>query len=337
MSKKKKYVTIKNKSADGSDVQAVSQAAGTAASPTPEGRRERVIDFVNRRKIWYIISLLIMIPGLISLGMQGLNLGIDFTGGNMLQVKFANQAVDTAQVREVFSEVGLEKEPMIQTTSEGEFLIRTEVLDETQNEKLLNSMQQKLGAFDVQRNEKVGAVFGDELRNKALLAIGIASLTMLVFITIRFEFRFGVASILALLHDVLVVVGVFSLLQLEVDVSFVAALLTILGYSIDDTIVIFDRIRENRKNYPRMELTEMVNRSITQTLTRSINTVMTVVICLVALLVFGGATTKVFVLAMLIGVVSGCYSSICNASPIWVDLMSIGNNKGGRGSFAGAR
>lgn len=313
------------------------KAAGETTSPPTAASQERFFDFVGRRKIWYLISLLLLIPGLISLALQGLNLGIDFTGGNLMQLKFASPAVEITQVRQALEEIGLEKAPVIQTTADGEFLIRTEELTEERSDQLLNNLQQRLGGLEVLRNEKVGAVFGGELRRNALLALGIAALLMLVYITFRFEFRFGLAAVIALLHDALVVVGVFSLLRLEVDVSFVAAILTILGYSINDTIVIFDRIRENRRNYPKMELVEMVNRSITQTLTRSINTALTVVFCLVALLAFGGSTTKIFVLAMLIGVISGCYSSIFNASPLWVDLMGIGGKKGGRRAFAGAR
>lgn len=332
---KRKYVSIKGSAADktgGADGGGVVESA----SPPSGGRGGRFIDFVNRRKIWYVISLLIMIPGLVSLAMQGLNLGIDFTGGNLMQLKFSNP-VEINQVREALHEVGLEKVPVIQTTADGAYLIRTEVLTEEKSDQVVSTLQQKLGALDLQRNEKVGAVFGSELRKNALLAIGIASLLMLIYITIRFEFRFGVAAVLALLHDALVVVGIFSLLQLEVEVSFVAAILTILGYSINDTIVIFDRVRENRKNHPKMELVEMVNRSISQTLTRSINTVLTVVFCLVALMLLGGETTRIFSLAMLIGVVFGCYSSIFIASPLWVDLMGMGGKRGGRRAFVGAR
>ncbi|MDH7479176.1 MAG: protein translocase subunit SecF [Syntrophomonadaceae bacterium] len=335
MKQKKKNLNAKT-AADSAGRAAANTVVETTSPPTT-GEPGRIIDFIGRRKIWYLISLLIVIPGLISLALQGLNLGIDFSGGNLMQLKFNNPAVEIVQVRQALGEFGLEKAPVIQTTADGEFLIRTEELTEERSEQLLNTLQQQLGGLEVLRNEKVGAVFGSELRRNALLALGIAALLMLVYITFRFEFRFGLAAVIALLHDALVVVGVFSLLRLEVDVSFVAAILTILGYSINDTIVIFDRIRENRKNYPKMDLVEMVNRSITQTLTRSINTVLTVVFCLVALLAFGGSTTRIFVLAMLIGVVSGCYSSICNASPLWVDFTGIGGKKGGRRAFAGAR
>jgi len=291
-----------------------------------QSRPLRVINFVGRRYIWYAISLLLVVPGLISFFLNGLNLGIDFTGGNLMQVSFS-QSVESEQVRAVLAKADLAKTPVVQTTTSGEFLIRTEELSEEQSDALITALTGELGQMEILRNEKVGAIIGGELARKAILAMSIASVLILLYITLRFEFRFGLAAIVSLLHDALVVIGVFSLFQIEVDSSFVAALLTILGYSINDTIVIFDRIRENRKNYPRLEMVEMVNRSITQTLTRSINTVLTVVFVLVALHFFGGETTKVFTLAMLIGVVSGCYSSIFNASPLWVDFMRMGKNK----------
>lgn len=317
----------------------VQKGAPAEVSPAGEesaaaARKERVLDFVNPRRWWYLLSLLIIIPGLIALGFKGLNLGIDFQGGSLLQVHF-ERAVDTAQVRQALDEFGLEKAPVIQSTGEGEFLLRTEELSDERSDQLIAFLQQRLGNLSILRHEKVGAVIGEELTQKAAYSLVIAAVLILLYITFRFEFRSGVAAVLALVHDVLVVIGVFAIFQIEVDSSFIAAILTILGYSINDTIVVFDRIRENRKNYPRMDIVELVNRSITQTLTRSINTVLTVIFCLVAILIFGGQTTRVFALAMLIGVVSGAYSSIFVASPLWVDFLRW--QKGKRKAFAGAR
>ncbi|MCX7971558.1 MAG: protein translocase subunit SecF, partial [Negativicutes bacterium] len=176
-----------------------------------------------------------------------------------------------------------------------------------------------IGDFSLLRSEKVGAVIGSELTRQAVIAVLVAAVLMIVYINFRFEFKFAISAIIALFHDVLLVMGVFSLLRIEVDSSFVAAVLTILGYSINDTIVIFDRIRENLKTHRRDEsFADMVNRSIWQVMTRSIYTVLTVVMATAALLFFGGATTRNFALALLIGFISGCYSSIFNASPIWV-------------------
>lgn len=275
--------------------------------------------FIKLRKIWYTISILVILPGIVSLFMHGLNLGIDFTGGSLLDLKF-NQPTAIEQVRGVLAEYGLEGSS-IQKSGEGDYLIRTRELTEDESSKVVRSLDEKLGGVDVLRSERVGPVIGKELIYKALMAMGVASVLMVIYITWRFEFKQGIAAVIALLHDALVVIGVFSVFRLEVDSAFVAAVLTIIGYSINDTIVIFDRIRENMLNKVKGEaLEDIINKSLWQTMARSINTVLTVVVVLVALLVLGGATIHNLVLALLIGVASGAYSSICNASPLWYDL-----------------
>lgn len=281
------------------------------------------MDFVGKRKIWYVVSLLVIIPGIIAmfLNRPALNFGIDFTGGNLLQVKF-ERPVETAQVREVLKEFNLEK-AAIQAAGQNEFLVRTPILTEEESDKLVAALKNKLGNLDIKRNEKVGAIISGELTRKGLYALALASVLMVIYIGLRFEFLSGFAAVLALLHDVLVTVGLFALFRWEVDSSFVAAILTIIGYSINDTIVIFDRIRENLRLRKKETLEELVNRSITQSLTRSINTVTTVIMALLALLILGGETTKVFALAMLIGTISGTYSSIFTASPLWVDFRHL--------------
>jgi preprotein translocase subunit SecF len=278
------------------------------------------------RFIWYALSLLVILPGIISLATRGLNLGIDFTGGSLLDVRFA-RAVETREVRQVLADFGLEKS-LIQKSGPSSFIIRTRALDENESGKVVAALNSRLGGMTLLRNEKVGPVIGKELTQKAILAVLIASVLMLVYIAIRFEFKQGVAAVAALLHDVLVVLGVFSLFQIEVDSSFVAAVLTILGYSINDTIIIFDRIRENIKT-KRVTgpLEDVINVSLWQTMARSINTVLAVLFVLVALYLFGGSTIKNFVLALIVGVSSGCYSSICNASPLWYDLKRLGDKK----------
>jgi preprotein translocase subunit SecF len=193
------------------------------------------------------------------------------------------------------------------------------VLSEDERRTVLKGFETKLGAFEVLRVEKVGAVIGSELTRQAIFALLISWALMIVYITYRFEFKFAVSGIVALLHDILIVMGLFSILQKEIDASFVAAILTIVGFSINDTIVIFDRIRENMKTYKKADgFEELVNRSIWQTMTRSIYTVLTVLFATGALYLFGGETTKNFSLALLIGFASGAYSSIFNASQIWV-------------------
>jgi len=280
-------------------------------------------DIIGKRYWWFLFSALIIIPGIISMAIQGFNLGIDFTGGTLLDLKF-DRPVSVAEVREVLRDFQLENSTIqlagnTQTDKSPNVFIRTKILSEEDRRLVLADMQNKIGNFDVLRVEKVGAIIGAELTKQAVFALVISWILMIIYITWRFEFKFAVSAIGALVHDVVLVLGVFSLLQKEIDASFVAAILTIIGYSINDTIVIFDRIRENLKTHRKTEsFQDMVNRSVWQVMTRSIYTVLTVLFATAALYVFGGETTKNFSLALLIGFTSGCYSSIFNASPIWV-------------------
>ncbi|MHB1125455.1 MAG: protein translocase subunit SecF [Bacillota bacterium] len=282
-----------------------------------------MLDYVGKRKIWFIISLMLIIPGIISLLVQGLNPGIDFTGGNILNLKFEESITD-GQIRQVLDDSGI-GESSVKSAGERQFVIRTAEISEEKSQQLMTSMETKLGKLDILQNDKVGAVIGRELTRKAIYAVLIASALMLVYITIRFEFRFALAAVIALMHDVLIAIGLFSLLRIEVDSAFVAAALTVIGYSINDTIVVFDRIRENLKLHKKESIEETVNRSIGQTVVRSINTALTVIMGLLALLLLGGETTRVFALALLIGVIAGTYSSIFTASPIWVELTNWGS------------
>lgn len=280
------------------------------------------LHFIRLRKIWYAISLVIILPGLISLVFQGLNKGIDFTGGNLIELSYA-KPVAVEMIRGAIASQKLEASRTVQKIGETGYLIRTPHLTQDQNANLLGALG-KLGESTILRNESVGPTIGRELTMKALISLLIAAVLMIIYITIRFEFKQGLAAIIALLHDVLLVTGIFSLFRIEIDSAFVAAILTIIGYSINDTIIIFDRIRENmRKRQKGESIEDVVNRGIWQTLTRSINTVLTVTFVLVAMYILGGSTIKTFVLAMLIGVVSGAYSSICNASPLWVDFKLL--------------
>ena len=289
-------------------------------------------DFVGRRKWWFLLSLLFILPGLISIAFQGFNLGIDFTGGTLLDLKFA-RPVTVAEVREALKEHHFEGSTIqlaaeAQVDSAQNVFIRTVVLSEEDRRTVLTDLQRKIGDFEILRIEKVGAVIGSELTKQALLALLLSWVLIILYITYRFEFNFAVAGILALIHDILIVIGIFSILRKEIDASFVAAILTIVGYSINDTIVIFDRIRENLKTYRKSEgLEQLVNKSIWQTMTRSIYTVLTVLFATASLYFFGGETTKNFSLALLIGFASGAYSSIFNASQIWVVLREYSERK----------
>ncbi|MEG6522179.1 protein translocase subunit SecF [Desulfotomaculum sp. 1211_IL3151] len=273
---------------------------------------------IKSRKIFYIISLVIILVGVVSLFTRGLNLGIDFTGGNFVELRF-NQAVTADQIRTTLAEHQLE-DSKIQTSGENTYIIRTHALSQVASEKAFNDISEKLGGATMLRNELVGPVVGKELTRQAILSLIIASVLMILYITWRFEFLQGISAIVSQMHDVMVMVGFASLLQIEIDSTFVAAVLTIIGYSINDTIVIFDRIRENLRINRKEELAELVNKSLWQTMARSINTVLTVVFVLLALLIFGGSTIHNFISLLLIGVIVGCYSSIFIAAPMWFDL-----------------
>ena len=295
-------------------------------------------NIVKKRYWWFAISLLIIIPGVISLFMQGLNLGIDFKGGTMLDMTFKNAVTQTA-LTDTLKSVGLEGQVQLSNGNKNA-LIRTEALEETKRNELMTAIQTKVGEYDktTLEEDKVSPAMGQELTRNAFYALIIAMGLMIVYITIRFQFAFAISGIIALLHDVLVVVGLFSLFRWEIDSTFVAAVLTIFGYSINDTVVIFDRIRENESKMKRVESYEdMVDKSVWQTMRRSINTVVTVLIALLSVFLLGGESTRVFSLAMLIGVFSGAYSSIFNASQILVEIktrMRKSGRKGGKGGKA---
>ena len=280
-----------------------------------------------------MLSFLFIIPGIISIFVQGFNLGIDFTGGTIVELKFA-KPVTVLQVRDTLKDYGLENSTIQLAGKEHieaseDVFVRTTILPDETRRAVLDGMKEKLGEYQVLRTEKVGAVMGSELTLKAVLAMLISWVIIIMYISYRFELKFALSAIAALLHDIIIVMGVFSLLQKEIDGSFVAAIMTIIGYSINDTIVIFDRIRENLKLHFRKggDLIELINHSIMQTMTRSIYTVLTVLCTVVSLFVFGGETTKNFALALLIGISCGAYSSIFNASPLWYDLKRMADKK----------
>lgn len=291
-------------------------------------------DIVGHRKIWYLISLLIIIPGIFCMVTKGFNFGIDFTGGTIIEMRF-EQPVGIESVRKVMGQYKLDN-AQIQLSGESssalearEVMIRTVDLEENERKAVMASMKEQLGDYQMLREEKVGATMGTELLLNALWATLLSWALIVVYVSFRFEFRFGLAAVLALVHDVLIVLVAFSFTQRQIDSSFVAALLTIVGYSINDTIVIFDRIRENLKLHFRRggDVVALANRSIYQTLTRSLYTVVTVLFTTFALYWFGGDTTKDFSFALLVGFLSGCYSSIFIASPLWATFRDWAEQK----------
>ena len=286
-------------------------------------------DIAGHRKIWFLISLVLIIPGFICMGMRGFNFGIDFTGGTIMDLRF-EQPVTLSDVRSSLAKYDLDGSTIQLAGAESgiesseSVMIRTVDLEENQRKEVMASLTQDVGPYTVLREEKVGATIGGELITNAVLALVISWALIILYVAYRFEWRFGVSAVLALIHDIIIVLAVFSFTQRQIDSSFIAALLTIVGYSINDTIVIFDRIRENLKLHFRRggDIDDLVNRSIYQTLTRSLYTVFTVLFTTFALYWFGGETTKDFAFALLVGFASGCYSSIFIASQLWIELRN---------------
>lgn len=278
-------------------------------------------------KYLFAFSGVVLVAGLFSLGFYGLHLGIDFKGGTITELEYA-AAPDIAHIRSVVDEQvqGVQ----LQTAADKGLLIKTGVLTQEEHQKLLAVLKEKTGEFTEKQFELIGPVVGRELRSDALWQLALVSLGIILYIAYAFRriqrpitaWRFGWAAVIALLHDLLIVLGIFSILGhykgVEIDSMFVTAMLTVLGFSVHDTIVVFDRIRENIKIYAGQPLEFVINHSISQTLVRSLNTSLTVLFVLLALLLFGGESIRYFVLALFIGVITGTYSSIFVASPLLV-------------------
>jgi len=286
-----------------------------------------MMNIVKHRYLYFAISLIVIIPGIAALLAWGLPAGIDFTGGSLLEIHFNSPLPETTPVFEILSGFGF-SDAKVQTAGTDKLVIRTKEMDEVTLNSILTEIKTQFNADIVlDRFESVGPTVGKEVAARAAEAVGIAALGILIYITFAFRgvkhaFRYGVAAILAMLHDVIVVLGVEAFLGhylgWEADALFLTALLTVIGFSVHDSIVVFDRIRENERVHRRDPYETVVNLSIVQTMARSINTQLTVMITLLSLVLFGGSTIRHFVLILLIGVFSGTYSSIFNASPILV-------------------
>lgn len=283
------------------------------------------IDFIGRAKLWLSISLALVVIGIASMvvgvatGRGALNFGIDFTGGTILDLRF-EQPVELGRVRNTVLGQGLGEAVIQQDQADPRVvLIRTRSLSAEARDALLGALEKDVGKHTVLRVEDVHGVIARNLIMQAVLAVLIAMVGILIYLAFRFEYRFGVAAVLALFHDAVIVLGAFALFRVEVGSPFVAAVLTIVGYSVMDTVVVFDRIRENLKFKQRgQSYAEVANLSINQVVGRSIKTSLTVFFAVMAVLLFGGKTTRDFALALAIGVISGTYSSIFIASPVWV-------------------
>jgi preprotein translocase subunit SecF len=299
--------------------------------------------FMARRRLFMGLSALLLAVTVVSLIVRGLNFGVDFAGGVVVDYCYP-KAVTIAQVRGVLDQSGLgsaEVQRLGGTTACGagyavEYVVSMTPIPDAQRQTLTQNMQKQLGAEQVSLTE-VQPVIGRQLRANALLAVGLATLLMVLYLAVRFEWRFAVAAVLALLHDITLTVGLFSVFHLPVNSPFIAAVLTVYGYSMNDTVIVFDRIRERLRSRRRGEsLAQLIDTSINQVLNRTLNTVATVLLALLAVYVFGGASTQDLALALLVGVSFGTYSSIFIASPIYLYFADRGRNGRARVE-AGAR
>jgi preprotein translocase subunit SecF len=286
-----------------------------------------MIDLVGKRHIWYLISAIAILPGLLSLIINGLNLGIDFTGGTSWELEMQQQ-VNSEDVRATLDANGF-PDSVVQISDGNVVLIRMKELKNGSDAKaaIETAFRDQFGEFKELQFETVGPTVGNEIRNRAIIAVFLASIGVLSYIAYAFRktqapLRYGTCAIIAMLHDIFFVLGLFSILgwlaDVEVDALFVTAVLTIMGFSVHDTIVVFDRIRENLERRAAPTFEQTVNYSVGQTMVRSLNTSVTVVLTLLALYLFGGESTRGFVFALLVGVVAGTYSSIFNASQLLV-------------------
>ena len=287
-----------------------------------------MLNIMKNYKLWFAISGILLIAGVASLAIFGLKPGVDFTGGTVTQLQFKDSP-DYAKISEIISTEDFGGVRVQETDNNGA-IIRTRPVEKEQHDRMLEALKTQIGEFTETSYTSIGPIIGKELRGKAIYQLILVSLGIVFYIAYAFRritkpitsWKFGWAAIIALVHDLVVVLGVFSILGhfagIEVDSLFVTALLTVLGFSVHDTIVVFDRIRENLKNEPGESLETVVNHSINQTIVRSLNTSLTVLFVLLALLLFGGESIRYFTLALFIGIAAGTYSSIFIASPLLV-------------------
>ena len=277
-------------------------------------------NFVGSFKISNLSSLFLVLASLILIFFKGLNFGIDFKGGTLIELRVDSKIIGIADIRSSFSNINLGDLNVKQFGKEGDYLIKFEKknFDDKNNIKTIKENVKNKLQTDVnfRRVENVGPKVSAELLNSGLLAIALALGAMLFYIWVRFEWQFSLGSILAIFHDVLITIGLFSLLSLEINLSIVAAVLTIVGYSMNDTVVIYDRIRENLSKFSSSTIEEITNTSINETLSRTVITSLTTLLALISIFVLGGEILRGFALAMIIGVIIGTYSSIFVASPI---------------------
>ncbi len=279
----------------------------------------KVIDWMKYRYLYYVISLLFLIPGIISMLVFGFKPSIDFTGGTNWEIRFLDKNPTETQIYQALNKT-LDITAIIRT-DRNSFIIKTPPITSQQIQIAKQALTQKIGPVKELRQETVGPILGKELLKKTIIAVILASTLILLYITFRFkDSLFGISAILAMIHDSLILLGAFSLLghfyNVEVDTLFVTAVLTILSFSVHDTIVVYDRIREARRLYPKLSFKTLINKAVTETWVRSLNNSLTIIFMLLALILLGGTTVKWFMVALLIGTISGTYSSTFTAAPL---------------------
>jgi preprotein translocase SecF subunit len=282
------------------------------------------INFNKYFKLFNIFSILLIILSIALLVFKGLNYGVDFKGGTLIELRATDKQITISQLRQSFLNMNLGDVSVKEFGKNNDFLIKFEK-KESNNSNLISEVKESLtksigSGFSFRRVETVGPKVSAELLNSGIIAIALSLAAMLFYIWIRFEWQFSLGAICALLHDVILTLGIFSLFSLEINLSIVAAVLTIVGYSMNDTVVIFDRVRENLNKFSDIKIFDLTNISINETLSRTIITSVTTLLALVSIYIFGGEILKGFSLAMILGVIFGTYSSIYIANPILILL-----------------
>ena len=285
---------------------------------------KKIIPFNNLYKTCNLASIILIIISLLLLLIKGLNYGVDFKGGTLIEIRTNDKNISISDLRRSFNKMNLGDVTVKQFGSENDFIVKFEKRNSNKSnfmEEIKNKLTNYIGDnYDFRRVENVGPKVSSELLKSGIIAIGLSLAAMLIYIWIRFEWQFSLGAIIAIFHDVIITLGIFSLFSFEINLSIVAAVLTIVGYSMNDTVVIFDRVRENLKKYSDIKIFELTNISINETLSRTIITSITTLIALLSIYLFGGQILKGFSLAMILGVIFGTYSSIYIANPILVLL-----------------
>ena len=283
----------------------------------------KTIYFNKFYKSFNILSCILIIASLVFLVFKGLNFGVDFKGGTLIELRTDKSSADITKIRDSFNQMNLGDVSVKNFGNETDFVIKFEKQNSNDPqfiEEIKTKLSNSIGSVDFRRVENVGPKVSAELLKSGVIAIALSLAAMLLYIWIRFEWQFSLGAILALFHDVIITLGVFSVFSLEINLSIVAAVLTIVGYSMNDTVVIFDRVRENLRKYADVKIFELTNISINETLSRTIITSVTTLLALLSIFIFGGEILKGFSLAMILGVIFGTYSSIYIANPVLVSL-----------------